>query len=246
MPQAIWSAVMRIRSSANKVLRTRISAIGGVKCDLIMSASLDSRDREILEHLHRVGGADIQELCDQLGVTRNAVRQRVGRLETMEFVRHEVQSQGRGRPRHIYEITSEGLHSLGENYRELAMVLWQSILSVEDDATRDAILASVRDALAERFRRDLTARGTLDDRLDQLADEMKSSGFHVESDHSDGLHILRECSCPFPMLADVDDTICQVERQVLEQVLGTSVAFRSRCRDGDQCCEFQVSPAVEQ
>jgi predicted ArsR family transcriptional regulator len=77
--------------------------------------------------------------------------------------------------------------------------------------------------------------------VDQLAEEMKSNGFQVESDHFDGLHILRESSCPFPLLASVDDTICQIERQVLEQVLGTNVEFRSRCRDGDNCCEFQVA-----
>lgn len=206
-----------------------------------MSASLDSRDREILEHLHRQNGSDVQELCDELGVTRNAVRNRISRLESASLVQYEVQAQGRGRPRHIYRITAEGLHSLGENYRELVMVLWQVIIGVDDAVLRDQLLASVRDALADRFRRDLTAGGTLDDRIDRLADEMKSSGYQVESEHSGGLHILRESSCPFPLLASVDDTICQVERQVLEQVLGTEVAFRSRCRDGDRCCEFQVA-----
>ena len=69
---------------------------------------------------------------------------------------------------------------------------------------------------------------------------MKSSGFNIESDHSGGLRILRETSCPFPMLADVDEAICQVEREVLQQVLGAPVEFRSRCRDGQGCCEFQV------
>ena len=81
---------------------------------------------------------------------------------------------------------------------------------------------------------------SVEDRLDQLADEMKSSGFNIESDHSGGLHILRETSCPFPMLADVDEAICQVELDVLQQVLGAPVEFRSRCRDGHSCCEFQV------
>ena len=69
---------------------------------------------------------------------------------------------------------------------------------------------------------------------------MKSSGFNIESQHLGGLHILRETSCPFPMLADVDESICQVEREVLEQVLGAPVQVRSRCRDGHGCCEFEV------
>jgi predicted ArsR family transcriptional regulator len=209
-----------------------------------MSPTLDSRDREILEHLHRENGADVQELCEHVGVTRNAIRHRISRLESALLVQYEVQSQTRGRPRHVYRITAEGLHSLGENYRELTLVLWKVITGVTDASVREQLLVSVRDAFAERFRHELKTSGTLDNRLDQLADEMKSSGFQVESDHTGGMHILRETSCPFPMLADVDDTICQIERQVLEQVLGTQVEFRSRCRDGDRCCEFQVTQEV--
>jgi len=205
-----------------------------------MSSPLDARDREILEHLHQASSGDVQKLCDVLGVTRNAIRQRIGRLESAGFVTSELQGQLRGRPRHLYRVTPEGLHELGENYRELAVVLWEAIAGYDDSVVRESLMGRVQNALAERFRKQLIGFGSMDDRLDQLAVEMKSSGFNVESDHSGGLRILRETSCPFPMLADVDEAICQVERRVLEQVLGAPVQFRSRCRDGQGCCEFQV------
>ena len=205
-----------------------------------MSSSIDARDRQILEHLHQATGGDVQSLCDVLGVTRTAIRQRIGRLESAGFVLSELQGQLRGRPRHLYRVTPEGLHELGENYRELAVVLWEAITGYEDSTVRESLIGRVQNGLAERFRRQLIGCESIDDRLDHLADEMKSSGFNVESDHSGGLRILRETSCPFPMLADVDEAICQVERRVLEQVLGAPVQFLSRCRDGDGCCEFQV------
>jgi predicted ArsR family transcriptional regulator len=205
-----------------------------------MSLPFDARDREILEHLHQAGSGDVQTLCDVLGVTRTAIRQRIARLETAGFILSELQSQLRGRPRHLYRVTAEGLHELGENYRELAVVLWEAITGYEDAAVRESLMGRVQSALAERFRKQLVGCDSIEDRLDQLADEMKSSGFNVESDHSGGLRILRETSCPFPMLADVDEAICQVERRVLEEVLGAPVEFRSRCRDGQGCCEFQV------
>ena len=205
-----------------------------------MSSALDVRDREIIEHLHQSAGGDIQTLCHVLGVTRTAVRQRIARLESSGLISAKLQSQTRGRPRHLYRVTADGLHALGENYRELAVVLWEAITSFEDAGIREQLIARVRNSLADRFRRQLVDSDSVDKRLDQLADEMKASGFNVESDHSGGLRILRETSCPFPMLADVDETICQVERQVLEQVLGVPVEFRTRCRDGHGCCEFQV------
>ena len=205
-----------------------------------MSSALDARDRKILEHLHKSACADIQKLCDVLGVTRTAIRQRIARLESAGFVGSELQGQTRGRPRHLYRVTAEGMHELGENYRELAVVLWEAITGYDDGVVRESLMTRVQNSLAERFRKQLTSGESVENRLDQLADEMKSSGFNVESDHSGGLRILRETSCPFPMLADVDEAICQVERRVLEQVLGAPVQFRSRCRDGQGCCEFQV------
>lgn len=203
-------------------------------------AAIDTRDREILEYLHQSEGVDVQSLCDRLGVTRTAVRQRISRLEAAGLIATELQGQTRGRPRNVYRVTAEGLHALGENYRQLAVVLWEAITGFEDEGVRMRLLGRVRDVLAERFRRQLGDCQNLDDRLDLLASEMKSSGFNVESDHQGGLRILRETSCPFPMLAEVDDAICHVERQVLEQVLGAPVEVRSRCRDGHGCCEFQV------
>ena len=203
-------------------------------------AAIDTRDREILEYLHQSAGVDVQSLCELLGVTRTAVRQRISRLESAGLIVSDLQGQSRGRPRNIYRVTAEGLHALGENYRQLAVVLWEAITGFEDEDVRIRLLARVRDVLAERFRRQLGSCENLDDRLDLLASEMKSSGFNVESDHQGGLRILRETSCPFPLLAEVDDAICQVERQVLEQVLGAPVEVRSRCRDGRGCCEFQV------
>ncbi len=210
-----------------------------------MSSPLDARDREILEHLHQSAGGDIQALCDLLGVTRTAIRQRIARLEGAGLISSELQGQTRGRPRLMYRVTAEGMHELGENYRELAVVLWEAIAGYEDETVRSALLGRVRNSLAERFRRQLVGCDSVDERLDQLASEMKSSGFNIESDHSGGLRILRETSCPFPMLADVDEAICQVEREVLQQVLGAPVEFRSRCRDGQGCCEFQVMGSSE-
>ena len=62
----------------------------------IMSSPLDARDREILEHLHQAAGGDIQALCDLLGVTRTAIRQRIARLEGAGLISSELQGQSRG------------------------------------------------------------------------------------------------------------------------------------------------------
>lgn len=209
-------------------------------CENLVAASIDSKDREILTHLHRNNGADVQELCELLGVTRNAIRHRITRMAAAKLISESQESQSRGRPKNVYRVTDDGLHALGEDYRELAVVLWEAIVGLNDSDVKQQLISRVQDRLADRFRHKLVQTDSPDSRLDQLVDEMKASGFNVESDHSELLPVLRETNCPFPMLADVDETICQVERRVLEQVLGASVEFKNRCRDGHHCCEFQV------
>ncbi len=59
-------------------------------------AAIDTRDREILEYLHQSEGLDVQSLCDLLGVTRTAVRQRISRLEAAGLIVSELQGQSRG------------------------------------------------------------------------------------------------------------------------------------------------------
>ena len=201
---------------------------------------LDPRDRELLQHLHSAQGADVQGICDLLGVTRTAVRQRISRLECGGLIVATLQSQSRGRPRYIYHVTPEGLHSLGENYRQLAVVLWKAIADLDNIPVRELLMQRVQNGMAEQFGRQFAASDSVDRRADLLAEEMRASGFPVQVEHGAGLPILRETCCPFPLLAEMDEAICQLERQVLSQALGAPLEFRSRCRDGHGCCEFQV------
>ena len=201
---------------------------------------LDSKDQQLLEFLHRSDGADVQQLCDLLEVTRNAIRTRISRLEALQLVEVQQVSEGRGRPRNVYRLSAEGVSSLGEDYRQLAIVMWEAICQIPDEAVRESLLLDIRNRLASRFRPTVQGSGDLAERLDQLVGQMRKTGFNVESDSTTSLPILRESNCPFPMLADVDERICEMERQVVEEVLGAPVEFKHRCRDGHHCCEFEI------
>lgn len=202
--------------------------------------ALDAKDQQLIEFLHRSDGADVQQLCDLLQVTRNAIRSRISRLEILRLVEVQQVSEGRGRPRNVYRLTPDGVSSLGEDYRQLAVVMWEAICEISDEAVRESLLLAIRKRLASRFRSTVQGSGNLTERLDQLVGQMRKTGFNVESDSTASLPILRESNCPFPMLADVDDRICEMERLVVEEVLGAPVEFKHRCRDGHHCCEFEI------
>lgn len=203
-----------------------------------MRVAIDPNDQNFLEQLHRMCGGTIQEICEAAGVTATAVRQRLGRLEGQGLVIHEVVRAGRGRPHHVFRVSDEGLRHLGENYRDLALILWRSIHRIEDEAARTSVLRNVQDEFVRQYGR-VAPEGPIRDRMVQLQQELANNGYDVEIGEGE-LPVLRENSCPYQDLASVDPSICEMEADVYSRILNAEVSLTQCCLDGHSSCEFHV------
>ncbi len=216
-----------------------------------MKMVLEHSDGEFLNELHRIGPKTVQDICAAIGVTATAVRQRLLRLQNKDFVARDLIRTGRGRPHYVYRVTEKGLRQLGDNYGDLALILWREVRKISDPETREAITARIRNALVSRVGR--FSDGNLNERMQRLRDSLRGRGYDVEvgkrkfrrSDFNAGtggsLPILRENNCPYQELAEEDRDICGLEREVFEQALGTEVRLTQCCLDGHHCCEFEAS-----
>lgn len=207
----------------------------------MMKTELDAAERDFLEQLHRLGAGTVQEIGEALNVTATAVRQRLVRLQDAGLVTREVERVGRGRPHHRYRLTEKALRVLGDNYSDLAMILWQEIQHITDPEIRDRLLARIRDAMVARFGK--VGGGSLVQKMEQLRSELVERGYDVDVDLAGSLPILRENNCPFHELAETDREICELEQQVFERVLGAPLRLTNCCRDSHHCCEFEVGAA---
>jgi predicted ArsR family transcriptional regulator len=205
-----------------------------------MRSTLDQADLEFLSTLKRIGAQTVQGIGDTLGVTATAVRQRLNRLQALEMVERRLVREGRGRPHHEYQLTEKARRELGENYGDLALILWREVQRFQDPVVRDAITNRVRDALVARLGH--VEGETLTERLDQLRINMKTRGYDVEVGTGDVATstVLRENACPYHELADQDRGICELEQEVFQKVLGADVRLSQCCLDGHHCCEFSV------
>lgn len=206
-----------------------------------MHPTTEQSDAEFLAELQRIAPATIQQLCDSTGVTANAVRQRLTRLESRGLVQRQRIRQERGRPMYGYSLTSLGLRRLGDDYAELALLLWKEIRGIEEVAVRDRLMGRIREALVKRLGSKVTGLSALA-RTQELSATLSGRGLAVEVEESTTgqLPILREHSCPYHELAAEDSSICEIEQSVFAEVLGMPVEL-SACRlDGHRCCEFQV------
>ncbi len=205
-----------------------------------MALALDEPDQTMLQLLQQRGSATIQDLCDATAVTATAVRQRLNRLQGMGLVGREAIRASRGRPHHAYVLTDTGRQQLGDNYAELAILLWNEVRQIEEPTIRNRVLSKVEAQLSRGYGAAVVGE-TVGQRFEQLQNVLQERGFRIEIAVRDGLPILREQHCPYHKLAVADADICQMEQRVFEKVLGVPLTLTQSCRDGHGCCEFHVA-----
>lgn len=202
-----------------------------------MKALLEQDDEEFLLSLERLGDGTVQDLCGTAQVTATAVRQRLRRLQSLGLVDRQTIRSGRGRPHHTYHVTDLGRRQIGDNYTELARLLWNELQAIDELDVRHRVTGRIRDAMVRQYGSKVHGE-SLNDRFSQLRIALADRGFSVDVVSDDLLPVLRENHCPYHDLAQQDSGICEFEQQVFEQVLGVPLKLTSCCRDGDRCCEF--------
>lgn len=207
-----------------------------------MSGQAETSDQAILDCLRRDGTARISDLVAQTGVTATAVRQRIGRMMAAGLIQRHTERHGRGRPNHRYVLTEKGERYAGDNFSDLAVVLWEEIRAVQDPNVRRGLLKRIAGRFVERYRGRVDG-DTLGQRMDSLVGLMDEKEVPFEVDDSGTLPVLSALVCPYPELAQLDRGVCTMEKLMLSEVLGENVRL-SACRlDGAPCCTFTPSPS---
>ncbi|WP_254512071.1 helix-turn-helix transcriptional regulator [Anatilimnocola floriformis] len=217
-----------------------------------MSTAPETSDLQFLDLLRKHRAMGVSQLIANTGVTATAVRQRLNRLLRDGLIEREVKTGSRGRPSHKYQLTEKGRRSAGANFTDLAVALWQEIRDIKDREIRRGLLQRVSKRMAEAYAEQIHG-DSLDERMESLAQlfTAKQIPFDVQrANDSRSLPILSAHSCPYPELAEQDQSICAMERMMFSELLGESVKL-SNCRlNGDSCCTFEpaaisTGPLVE-
>lgn len=202
-------------------------------------------DDQFLALFRREDAVTVQQLVDWMQVTPTAVRQRLNRFAALGLVEKKTpdRKKARGRPHARYGLTALGLSRTGQNFTDLANVLWDEIRAVSDLEVRRGLLGRVAKRLEGMYAGEIRG-GTPQQRMESLANVMKERRIPVEVKKEGPLPVLTVLACPYPTLAERDRTICSVERMLFSGLIGESVRL-SGCRlDGSSCCSFETSPAT--
>ena len=206
----------------------------------------ETSDLQFLDLLRKQRALSVSQLIAQTGVTATAVRQRLNRLLRDGLIEREVKTGSRGRPSHKYQLTDKGRRSGGANFADLAVALWQEIREIKDKEIRRGLLQRLSKRMAEAYAEQIQGN-SLDERMESLAQlfTARQIPFDVQrTSESRSLPVLSAHACPYPDLAEQDQSICAMERMMFSELLGENVKL-SNCRlNGDSCCTFEPAGTI--
>jgi predicted ArsR family transcriptional regulator len=184
----------------------------------------------------------VSDLIEATGVTRTAVTEQLNDLVSLGFVEQGAERlPGRGRPRFLYKATDSALMLLfSANQQLLVSAIWKSIADVGGEELKNRVRKKVSRIMAEHYSGKITAKRP-EDRLRQLMKIFIDEGGIMESLSENGQVVWYKRSCPFISMVDHERTICQIDLDMMSQVVGRPVR-RTACRhEGDPCCRVEIA-----
>lgn len=201
---------------------------------------------EVLRVIQRAGSASIKELEAQLGVTTTAVREQVAHLLHEGFIQATRVRGEVGRPYYVYSLTTKAQELFPKDYATLALLLLEEMRAVYGRDGVAQILNRVSRRMAEKLVGQEEEERELSQKLLGLVASLGETGMEVSMqpvDDQEGGYVLRTHTCPYFDVAISHREICEMEQEMLSDLLGQDVEVKlaGRIVEGQCACDFHVT-----
>jgi predicted ArsR family transcriptional regulator len=183
----------------------------------------------------------VSDLIETAKITRTAITEQLNELVAAGFAERTMERlPGRGRPRHLYAATTAALLLLfASNQRLVVPAIWRAIGEAGGEKLTQNILSRVSAIVADHYKQRIAAEDPAE-RLCELAEILRAEGGLVEVSGTDEQLVMHKRSCAFISMLDDQHSVCEVDQQLLSDVVGSPVR-RIACRlSGDPCCSFEI------
>jgi len=198
----------------------------------------DTQQRLLRQLLQSRVGLGVEELCERLHVTHNAVRQHLTTLTVRGLVQRIAPMATGGRPQARYALTGEGRELFPRNYGAIAAALVAQLqLKIGDDQVGvmlqelGATVAATQPPLEDGG--DEVLARALAERLDALGYEA------IPARHGDEWQV-EAFNCVFHGLARRHPEVCRFDIAYMEGVSGRRVHHMECIVRGGNVCRFRL------
>lgn len=206
-----------------------------------LGSDTESPAWQIVEYLQRHASATIKELEQVLGITSTAVRQHLTGLQAAGYVARSTVNAGVGRPYHAYVATEESRKLFDCHCDDLALTMLEEMFEMVGPDNIAHLLKRVSGRLANRYGGSVKSPLLLN-RVQEMAGVLGRLGVLTDVVPQDSnTIILKTYNCPYHELAQEHRQICEMDQEMMQQVLGHDVALNACIMDGDGGCSFVVT-----
>ena len=197
--------------------------------------------RQILDLLKVKGGATLDELASEIGLSPVTIRSHLSVLERDDLITSEEVRGKVGRPHFVYALASGAEEEFPRAYHEVARRFLEGFKSVAGPDQMALLVQVVAERWAAEKAGRLKDKG-LEARLAEVARIRSEEGAMAEWEPCAGGFRLRQHHCPASRLAAFGPEVCEVELKYLRQMLGVSVERESSRQQGDGKCIYRITP----
>jgi predicted ArsR family transcriptional regulator len=198
----------------------------------------------ILFQLKSLGEARAETLANRLGISVQAVRQRLERLLAERFVAFSDRAQGRGRPRRLWSLAADAASLFPDTHAQLTVELIGAIRHELGEGALAQLLDRRREQMAAAYRTRLDREAGIAGKLAALADLRAAEGYMARLETApDGSFLLVEDHCPICAAALACQGFCSIELGIFQDLLGPGwrIERQDHVLSGARRCTYRIA-----
>jgi len=205
------------------------------------SKAQGSTQFELMRLLLRAGtGATVDQLADNLTITKSAVRQHLMGLERDQLVSKGVTRPSGGRPEQLYILTDAGKEIFPRQYSWFSELLLSFLAKGMGEKELEKTLSEMGTSIGASVMAEAKAEESLKERADRMIEVMQEKGYDAQLESTtENLDILAS-NCVFHAVALKEPSICKFDIALVEAGTGARVEHLACMAKGEAKCRFRL------
>ena len=213
--------------------------IGDIFIYMHTLSSLSHRQQAILRHiLHSDGGLTLDQLANLLEISRNAVTQHIAALEKLGCIETSMLPSAGGRPSRAYRLAEKGMAMFPKQYALISTALLNSVSEYLNDDELEKLFISIGHSLAASFK-DRVKQSK--NKIAEVIEIMEELGYEAMSSSTNMDTEIIAKNCVFHDLAVENSTVCELDRTLISELLGSRVEQQECMVKGGNSCRFCIN-----
>ncbi len=210
-----------------------------------MNCEMSETRMRILQLLKMRAGMTVGQLTEALHISQMGVRQHLTILEAEGLIAYYREKRGRGRPRHIYQLTDEANSLFPTTYANFAVGLMHEVAKFNGPGFINKVFRGRMKSQLETYQQRLAGKA-LRERIEELARIRDEEGYMARFEEAGDDYILTEHNCPIAVIAQEYPHVCEIELALFRQSLGAKVVREEHLMQGSHKCCYRIPKAKEE